>query len=201
MFCVVYDFFSFYAYAARSLESHVVLQQHTHSYVGKTSIFNRAVGDWKFSHEISATIAISKPLIIMTSKGALKLWDCGGQERFKNITMAFLKQTDACIIVASLDSFTSFQSAKRWLNDIRNFVRNKQKLPIPVVFVVNKIDLDGSSKFVMTDWKLKMKEIAYDFNIPVFSTSALSNTGIHKMLESVADMEKKMRDKNYVSSQ
>jgi hypothetical protein len=62
-----------------------------HSFVGKTAIFQRAVDPhWKFTLEMNATIAISKPVVKRTSKGPLKLWDCGGQERFKNITLAYV---------------------------------------------------------------------------------------------------------------
>ena len=168
---------------------------HTHySYVGKTSIFQRAVDPkWKFTHEILATIAISKPVVKRTAKGAIKLWDCGGQERFFNITSAFLRQADACIIVSSLDNKTSFDSASRWLNDIQHITKSKQKEAIPVVFVINKIDLDGKNEFVMKDWKAQEERISRKYGVPSYRVSALLNTGIHDMLENVVVLEKKKR--------
>ena len=173
---------------------------HTHiytppnSYVGKTSIFQRAVDPkWKFTHEIKATIAISKPVMKRTAAGPIKLWDCGGQERFFNITSAFLRQADACIIVSSLDNTTSFDSASRWMSDIQNIVKCRQKEPIPVVFVINKIDLDKKSEFVMKDWRAQAEKISHKFKIPVYEVSALLNTGIQEMLEGVVVREKKMR--------
>ena len=123
----------------------------------------------------------------------MKLWDCGGQERFFNITSAFLRQADACIIVSSLDNKTSFDSASRWMSDILNIVKSKQKEAIPIVFVINKIDLDGKNEFVMKDWKAQEERISRKYDVPAYRVSALLNTGIHEMLEGVVVLEKKMR--------
>jgi len=81
------------------------------------------------------------------------------------------------------------------MNDIHRFVENKQKEPIPVIFVVNKIDLDGKNEFVMKDWKLQEEKIANQYDVPHFSVSALLNTGIEEMLESVASCHQEMKGK------
>ena len=95
--------------------------------------------------------------------------------------------------MSSLDNKTSFDSASRWLNDIQHITKSKQKEAIPVVFVINKIDLDGKNEFVMKDWKAQEERISRKYDVPAYRVPALLNTGIHEMLEGVVVLEKKMR--------
>lgn len=159
------------------------------SLVGKTSLFKFITEpDWTFREDIRATVAVSKPVVRHHKVHSLKFWDCGGQERFKRISQAFVKGSQGIIIVASLDSVTSFSSAVSWLERLRSTSEDGVVESVPTIFVVNKIDLDGQD-LMLTDWKCRGANISEEYGVPFISTSAKEGTRVDALVSLMAHMQ------------
>jgi GTPase SAR1 family protein len=50
----------------------------------------------------------------------LQLWDIAGQERYGNLTRVYYKEAVAAFVVFDLTRNSSFESVKRWKDDIDN---------------------------------------------------------------------------------
>ena len=49
----------------------------------------------------------------------LQIWDTAGQENFRSVTKIFYRNAHACILTYAIDSQSSFQNVKHWLNEVR----------------------------------------------------------------------------------
>ena len=132
--------------------------------------------------------------IVKLESGAdfkIKLWDCGGQERFTNISRAFLKDAVGCIIVFSLDSTKSLKSAKAWIDSV-NQMRNDGK-QIQIVLVANKCDL-AADAIEFTDWEAQGKKLAAEASsdqfgkVPFYPTSAKTGVNVEEVFVEMATM-------------
>lgn len=146
--------------------------------------------------EMNATIAVTKPVVktVKLENGKdfkIKLWDCGGQERFKNISKAFLKDAVGCIIVFSLDSTKSLKAAKSWIDSV-NSMRAEGK-HIQIVLVANKADLPAD-QIEFTDWESEGKKLAQESSdpkygeVPFFDTSAKTGKNVEAVFLNMATM-------------
>jgi len=168
------------------------------SAVGKSCIFQRTTDkEWKFLEEINATIAVTKPQMkpVQMADGKefkIKLWDCGGQERFKNISKAFLKDARGCIIIFSVDSTKSLESAKMWIESI-NHMRKEDGKEIQIILAANKVDLPPNM-VEFKDWREEGKKLAEKSSspqygdVPFFETSAKTGLNVEKVFVKMAEM-------------
>ena len=153
--------------------------------------------------EMNATIAVTKPVVkvVKLENGKdfkIKLWDCGGQERFQNIAKAFVKDAVGCIVVFALDSTKSLKAAKGWIDSV-NQMRAEGK-HIQIVLVANKCDLPND-QIEFTDWESQGKNLAAESSdekygrVPFFDTSAKTGKNIEEMFLSMATMIDSAREK------
>ena len=140
--------------------------------------------------------AVTKPVVktVKLENGndfKIKLWDCGGQERFKNISKAFLKDAVGCIIVFSLDSTKSLKAAKAWIDSV-NQIRAEGK-NIQICLVANKADLPPD-QIEFTDWESNGKMLAAESSsakhgeVPFFDTSAKTGKNVEEVFLKMATM-------------
>ena len=146
--------------------------------------------------EMNATIAVTKPVVkvVKLKNGKdfkIKLWDCGGQERFQNIAKAFVKDAVGCIVVFALDSTKSLKAAKGWIDSV-NQMRAEGK-QIQIVLVANKSDL-SADQIEFTDWQSEGKKLAEETSdekygrVPFFDTSAKTGKNVEEVFLSMATM-------------
>lgn len=110
--------------------------------VGKTSILFRYIFD-KFDNSNLPTLGASFksktiPLPSENSQIKLNLWDTAGQEKFKSLTRMYYQEAEAAIIVYDTTFRESFESAKNWVQDLRE---NANVPDVLIVLVGNKCDL------------------------------------------------------------
>lgn len=149
---------------------------------GKTAIIRRCV-EGAFSDNYKTTIGVD--FALKTIKWGsntlvyLQLWDIAGQERYGNLTRVYYKEAVAAFVVFDLTRNSSFESVKRWKDDIDNKVRLPNGDPLPVILLANKCDMvkTALNEEVMDQY---CKENGF---ISWFATSAKENTNID---ESVA---------------
>ena len=107
--------------------------------VGKTNLINISVGKG-FNEEEKSTTAnsfLSKTILIDNKKYRLNLWDTIGQERLRQLTKIFFKNSKIVIFVYDISNKESFDALPGWLKDVEdqigtNFVKG---------IVANKMDL------------------------------------------------------------
>lgn len=165
---------------------------------GKTSFIKRYVHNI-FSASYKSTIGVDFALkAIMWNDHTnirLQLWDIAGQERFSNMTRVYYKDAVAAFVVFDVLRPSTFESVKKWKQDIDN----KIKLPntddnIPVILLANKIDLldPVEDKENIDNMKETLDKICKDCGfLTWFEISAKKNIGINEaanaLIEEILD--------------
>ena len=139
--------------------------------VGKTTIVNVYAGTG-FSDEYISTVGFDKyekeVQIETGEKVKIKLWDTGGQERFKSISQNTIKNCKGVVVVFDLTKKISFEKVTDWIEQVREITRK-----VPVCLFGNKSDL--SNREVTQE---EIDKLCKEQNLVYFETSAKNNTGI-----------------------
>jgi small GTP-binding protein len=154
------------------------------SNVGKTCLIERYTVD-KFGDTQPTIGALHK--IKTVEDVQLDIWDTAGQERFKSMIPMYYKGAKAIIVAFDITSTTSFDGAKKWLQEIESNTSN-----ILIVLIANKVDLE--SKRIIS--KETAKTFAEQKNIIYFETSAKDNINVSEVFEFIASEIKKMNVKS-----
>ena len=156
--------------------------------VGKTSIISRFTKDTFNNEEMSSSSAqfTSKTIQINDQSIKFDIWDTAGQEKFRALAKIFYKDAQVIILVYEIINKESFDSIKNYW-----YKESSENSTADIFFVVgNKSDLYENEQVTDEEGKKFAKEINAIFKI----TSALSNTGIDRLFESIG---KKILNPNY----
>ena len=156
--------------------------------VGKTCLLLRYT-DNKFIKNYLTTIGIDFKAKVINMHGKsvkLKIWDTAGQERFRNITTQYYKGADGIVLVYDVNERESFEKVSDWMKQIS---LNTQLDNIVIVLLGNKVDMEGRQVK-----KEEGVEIAEQYKIKHFETSALSNLNVEESFKFLT--EEIMRKKN-----
>ena len=99
----------------------------------KTTLVNRYLTKM-FDDSIKMTIGADfyvKDLEIDGKKIVLRIWDCGGEQRFKVLLPNFIKGADGALIIYDIANHTSINNINDWLNVIRKVSRPE----VPILLV------------------------------------------------------------------
>jgi small GTP-binding protein len=147
--------------------------------VGKTSIcaqFDKLPLDPNAEPTVGATY-VTKDLATARGTVTLHVWDTAGQERFRALVPLYLRGCCAVILVCAADSAQSIRSLDSWFELIDEHFADR-----PLGFLaLNKIDLAP-----VIDVKT-VEAWATDHEYDFFRTSALSNEGVDRLFQAVAD--------------
>ena len=139
--------------------------------VGKTTIVNVYAGTG-FSDEYISTVGFDKyekeVQIETGEKVKIKLWDTGGQERFKSISQNTIKNCKGVVVVFDLTKKITFEKVTDLIEQVREITRK-----LPVCLFGNKSDL--SNREVTQE---EIDKLCKEQNLVYFETSAKNNTGI-----------------------
>ena len=148
--------------------------------VGKTAMLLNFVDDIK-AGLTNSTIGVdfkSKIIEVNNQKIKLQIWDTAGQERFRNIAISYYRRSDGIALVYDVSSQLSFDHIPKWMDSIAKNVTNT----IPTILIGNKIDLDN---------KISLEQgqnMASEYNVPFFQTSAKTGEGINEAFTKLAEM-------------
>jgi len=78
----------------------------------------------------------SKDLEIDGKRVVLRIWDLGGEQRFKVLLPSFGKGADGALFICDVTKHTSINNIDDWLSIIKNGLTNGVKIPILVVGIV-----------------------------------------------------------------
>ena len=145
--------------------------------VGKTSIIKRHVKK-TFDENAIATIGIDNikdEKEFDKKKYSFKIYDTAGQERYKSISLNYIKLGDGFLLVFAVDNRETFDKLEDWVQNIYDSVQVEEK----VIFLVgNKID---SPDRVVT--KEEAEDYAKKKNFTYYETSAKTGEGIEELFD------------------
>ena len=145
--------------------------------VGKTSIIKRHINK-TFDENAIATIGIDNikdEKEFDNKKYSFKIYDTAGQERYKSISLNYIKLGDGFLLVFAVDNRETFDKLEEWVQNIYESVSIEEK----VIFLVgNKID---SPNRVIT--REEAETYAKNKNFPYYETSAKTGDGVEKLFD------------------
>jgi Ras and EF-hand domain-containing protein len=112
---------------------------------------------------------------------SVQLWDTAGQERFRSITKQYFRKADAVVLVYDVTSEKSFLNVRSWIESIRVGVDDC----CVMCLVANKIDLCPNEQNRIITYK-HGKELAEEFDMAYFETSAYTGMGINDCMRALA---------------
>ena len=152
------------------------------SSVGKSSFIIKYIDD-KFQYSYIATLGLDfKQKKVQLKSGenvCLRIFDTAGQERFKSISINFIKKANGILLLYDITNENSFQSVNKWMESIKEAAGEK----ICVILIGNKCDLEKERKVSKEEGEEKAKQ----FNLPFFETSCKEGININKVFEKIAE--------------
>ena len=153
--------------------------------VGKSSFILKYIEN-KFTYNYTTTLGLDfkqKKIKLKNGKEVrLRIFDTAGQERFRSVSVSFIKKADGVILIYDISNRESFDSIGEWIKNIRE----TGKEILPVVLVGNKCDLPPEKRKIT---EIEGKEKADEFKIPFFESSCKEGINIkevfHKLIEEI----------------
>jgi small GTP-binding protein len=157
------------------------------SAVGKSCLLLRYT-DNKFQESFMTTIGVdfkTKFIEIDGVRVKLQIWDTAGQEKFRSITKAYYRGAHGILVVFDVSRRDTFNQTKMWIDSIRDSTTDSN--PIDVILVGNKCDLERCVT------REDGEELAKQFQIPYFETSAKDATNVEEAFKTLASVALKRR--------
>jgi Ras-related protein Rab-18 len=162
--------------------------------VGKTTLVNRYLTK-VFDESLKMTIGADfyvKDLEIDGKKVVNRIWDFGGEQRFKVLLPSFAKGADGGIFMYDITRYTSIKNIDDWLSIFEKNTRDKQ-INIPIVMVGGKLDLQ-EKRSVETDDAIELSE---KHNLQgYYECSSKTGDGVEDIFESIT--RKMMKSTNLI---
>jgi len=148
--------------------------------VGKSCLLLRFSDD-SFTTSFITTIGIDfkiKTVEIDGKRVKLQIWDTAGQERFRTITTAYYRGAMGILLVYDITDEQSFLNIRNWIRNIEQHASDS----VQKVLIGNKCDM-VDDRVITTD---RGKELADEYGIKFFETSAKTDTNVKESFISIA---------------
>ena len=164
------------------------------STVGKTCFLLRYTDD-TFLELHMATIGLDyrlKTMVLDDQKIVkVQLWDTAGQDKFRAITRNYYKGARGIILIYDITNIKSYDNIKKWINEIKEEIPDK----VTIILIGNKIDNERERKIT----KEQGEQLAKDYNVPFFETSAKTGEGINEsvlfLIKKIIDTDPEMKNR------
>lgn len=162
--------------------------------VGKTCMLLQ-YADSVFEENFLSTIGVDfkvKLIDVDDKKVKLQIWDSAGQDRFRNITASYYRNSSGMIIVYDVTNHSTFDKISDWVEEVRRFAPD-----VPLLLVGNKCDLDDKRQVTFEEGK----ELSEKLHTFFFETSAKTAYNINKIFdelsrELIVDLQKKPKQES-----
>jgi len=148
--------------------------------VGKSCLLLRFSDD-SFTTSFITTIGIDfkiKTVEIDGKRVKLQIWDTAGQERFRTITTAYYRGAMGILLVYDITDEQSFLNIRNWIRNIEQHASDS----VQKVLIGNKCDM-VDDRVITND---RGKELADEYGIKFFETSAKTDTNVKESFISIA---------------
>ena len=152
------------------------------SSVGKTCILQKGFEN-EFNQNSLSTIGIdfkTKYFKFDEDKVKVNYIDTAGQEKFRAISVNYLKGTDGAVLVFDITKKETFELIGNWLDDIRE----NNKMSIGKMLLGNKADLEEERE-VSTE---EGEQLAQLLECKYYETSAKTGQNITEALDEIAKL-------------
>ncbi|XP_065885938.1 ras-related protein Rab-13-like [Dysidea avara] len=153
------------------------------SSVGKTCLILRYVEN-TYQKNFLPTIGVdfkTKNVKYQNGRYKIQIWDTAGQERFNSIRTSFFRGAKGVIICYDITNAGSFQSIRKWMDDIEN---NCSSYDMPVILLVgNKRDKDHEREVERFD----AETAALGLDIKYKEVSALTGEGVEDAFATIVE--------------
>eukprot|EP01083_Nonionella_stella_P001537 4424_1 len=157
--------------------------------VGKSCLLLRFSDD-QFTTSFITTIGIDfkiKTIELDGKRIKLQIWDTAGQERFRTITTAYYRGAMGILLVYDVTDEQSFMNIRNWIRNIEQHAADT----VNKVLIGNKSDM-VEDKVIDSN---RAQELADEYHISFFETSAKSNENVTESFISLArDIKKRLMD-------
>ena len=150
------------------------------SEVGKTCILNRYFNN-DFKENSLSTIGIdfqTKYFKFEDRKIKVNYTDTAGQEKFRAISVNYIKGTNGVILVFDITSKESFDLLETWMNELKE----NNKVDVSKVLIGNKSDLQEKREVT----KEEAEDFAKSIGCTYFEGSAKTGDNIFDALDEIA---------------
>lgn len=151
--------------------------------VGKTCIVLRFAKDF-FQENYILTMGLNYEVKKMTLKNGetikVQIWDTSGEEKYKSLSKNYYREADGILIIYDITKDNTFQGVKKWMEQIKENINCNN---IVISLVGNKNDLEQLRVIKQEDGQ----NLAKEYDIPFFETSAKDNVNIDKIFEYMAE--------------
>lgn len=147
--------------------------------MGKTCMIMRYC-ESTFTDSFLTTVGVDfkvKELVIDSKAIRIQIWDTAGQEQFHTITKSYFRGADGIVLCFDVSAEMTLEKTRTWMEAIRESASES----VNIVLVGNKCDIE--ERQVTPAQGLEM---ANEFKIPYFETSAKTGENITNVFESLA---------------
>lgn len=143
---------------------------------GKSSFLTRYI-DNTFTYNVLPTVGLDyRQTKIKTNEKDVKLaiFDTAGQERFRSISITYIRYAKGIIIVFDVTDYSTFLHCRNWIK----MINESSNVPYVKVLVGNKIDKEERKVE-----KEEALDMANEYGMAYFETSAATGEGVNEVFE------------------
>ena len=151
--------------------------------VGKTSIIIKYI-DNKFSISYLTTLGLDFKQKKMKLKNGkvinLKIFDTAGQERYKSVSLSFIKKADGVLLIYDISDRSTFDAINGWIQSLMDVGKES----IPIILIGNKCDLSEDKRKVSNEEGIQKSN---EYKIPFFETSCKDGININEVFDKIIE--------------
>ena len=148
--------------------------------VGKTAITNQFINNHFLEcYDPNIEDDYRRQIVCDDDTYMLNILDTAGQEEYSAMREHYMRIGDGFLLVYSITSRTTFEEIQTEFHD--KILRAKELDKCPMVLLGNKSDLDHIREVTTAEGQ----QLAKQYGIPFFETSALNRINIHESFRSV----------------
>lgn len=147
--------------------------------VGKTSLIARfvySIFDDKYLETIGAKVTKRVMALTHVPTGQnyrlkLMLWDIAGRRTLEHVRSSYHREAEGGLLVCDVTRKSTLENMEKWLDSFFSVTGT-----VPVVFIVNKMDLKGDGEF----GEAEMAALAQKYKSPYILTSAKTGENVEE---------------------